>query len=103
MNKPFARVSFSERDNFISYLATNPLYINKISFVEGNEEIPNQIWIKGKPYASLYNNQLTNPGLTENEIRNIIKEYVDSNNNEIYDWEEYHDTQSDPANVWGVY
>lgn len=100
--KPFARISFSERDNFITYFATNPLYINKIAFVEGNDSIPNQIWTNGKPYASFYNNSY-NSSISEDDIRKIIKEYIDSNNNDVYDWEEYHDEESKPINIWANY
>ena len=50
---PFVRVSFSERDNFIKYLAKDPIYKSKIAFIEGNVDhgIPNEIWTNGAKYT----------------------------------------------------
>lgn len=52
MIKPFARVDFSERDNYLRYLANTDMYKDKIVFVLGNDlDIPNEIYVGPTKYA----------------------------------------------------
>lgn len=90
-NAPFVRVSFLERDNFINNLAHTPQYKNKIAFVEGADDIPNEIWTNGKKYSVSIDNQITRDEVTE-IVRNTLNSSLDTNNNDIidiYEWEEY--------------
>lgn len=117
METLFARVAFSERDNFINYLANDPAYKNKIAFLEGTNDIPAEIWTNGKKYADTTLNQLSieqlvldaitnNPWLitqvllsnqldfaSKQDVHDIIHSYLDSNgDNEIDNldtWDDY--------------
>ena len=99
-NAPFVRVSFSERENFINNLVHTTQYKDKIAFVEGTEDIPNEIWTNGKKYSVASDNQLTRDDIVE-----IIRNVLDKNNNgtpDIYEWEEYAgDYDTDTA--WAEY
>lgn len=54
MIKPFARVDFSERDNYLRYLANTDMYKDKIVFVLGNDlDIPNEIYVGPTKYADV--------------------------------------------------
>lgn len=99
-NAPFVRVSFSERENFINNLVNTSQYKNKISFVEGFEDIPNEIWTNGKKYSVASDNQLT-----RDEIIEIIRNVLDENNDgipDIYEWEEY-TGENDNESAWAEY
>lgn len=99
-NSPFVNVSYTERDNFINNLSSSDLYKYKIAFVEGNgDDIPHSIWTHGKSFANVNtnSNSNTNNQISQQTINNIkesiisyIKSnYLDTNSNNIPDWEEY--------------
>lgn len=91
MNRPFVRVALSERQRFIEYLAGKPQYRNKIAFIEGSELYAASIWTNGQKYADVCMHQggSGGGGLTEEQVRMIVKEYVDRNNNDVMDWDDW--------------
>ncbi len=92
MNRPFVRVALSERQRFIEYLAGKPQYRNKIAFIEGSELYAASIWTNGQKYADVCMHQGGSGGgggLTEEQVRIIVREYVDRNDNNVMDWDDW--------------
>ena len=106
MFTPFVRVSYTDRESFVSsnYSKLNP---TKIIFIEGSSDgsVPAEIWANNIKYANC---------LTEAQITNIVNQrityYIDKNENNVMDWEEhttyyttYYMTSGGDDGAWGNY
>lgn len=101
MFKPFVKVSYDRRDDFINN-ASSETYKNSIIFLDGSDDgsVPSEIWVGNSKYANY--TTASNTGLTEERVRAIFTEMIDSNNNRVPDWEDYVKTSGDNG-AWGDY
>ena len=78
MFKPFVKVSYDRREDFINN-ASSETYKNSIIFLHGNddERVPSEIWVGNSKYANY--TTASNTGLTEERVRAIFTEMIDNN------------------------
>lgn len=101
MFKPFVKVSYDRREDFINN-ASSETYKNSIIFLDGSDDgsVPSEIWVGNSKYANY--TTASNTGLTEERVRAIFTEMIDKNENGAPDWEDYVKTSGDNG-AWGDY
>ena len=105
MFKPFVKVSYKRRDDFIKN-ASPETYKNSIIFLDGSDDgsVPSEIRVGDSIYANY--TTASNTGLTEERVRDIVTQMItqsiDKNKNGAPDWEDYVKTSGDNG-AWGDY
>ena len=103
MFKPFVKVSYKRRDDFIKN-ASSETYKNSIIFLDGSDDgsVPSEIWVGNSKYANY--TTASNTGLTEERVRDIVTQMItqsiDKNTNLVPDRKEY---VKPSADAWGDY
>lgn len=105
MFKPFVKVSYDRREDFINNVSSET-YKNSIIFLDGSDDgsVPSEIWVGNSKYANY--TTASNTGLSEQQVRDIVIEMIpritDNNGNGAPDWVDYVKNSGDNG-AWGDY